>query len=112
MGLMQLEVVINTDELDTILARLNGMDDMIAEMSADEVSTVSQKAVPVDTGALKASEQIHVYGPTWFNSYTTSYAAYVELGTTKMSAQSYLRIALVMINWVSIVERAARSVGL
>jgi HK97 gp10 family phage protein len=51
-------------------------------------------AAPVDTGRLRASITHEVAGHTATIGTSVEYAPYVELGTSKMAAQPYLKPAL------------------
>lgn len=68
----------------------------VNETTAEAVS-VARSVVPVDTGALKASLDARPAQQTGsgvsgeFGSYGIDYALYVELGTSRMRAQPYLR---------------------
>ena len=57
-----------------------------------------QRLTPVDTGALKNSERVERHGDDVLliagDGQQVDYPFYVELGTSKMSAQPYMRPAL------------------
>ena len=57
-----------------------------------------QRLTPVDTGALRDSERVEVHGDAVLliagDGQQVDYPFYVELGTSKMSAQPYMRPAL------------------
>jgi len=65
---------------------------------ADAVADDARRFVPVDTGRLRASiERGNVQGTGNLSIQVTAaadHAGYVELGTSKMRAQAYLRPAL------------------
>ena len=97
---------LDTVEVNTIGAKACGA--MLKE-KADALLDASQGLVPVDTGALKASghvneveEGVHyqvIYDAPIDdpNSKWGSYALFLELGTSKMSAQPYLRPSIDLI---------------
>lgn len=57
---------------------------------AETVAEQARSVCPVDTGALQASIAVTQNGTSAEISANTDYAAYVEFGTSKMAAQSYL----------------------
>ena len=57
---------------------------------AETVKEHAQSICPVDTGALRDSIAVSQDGMNAEISANTDYAAYVEFGTSKMSAQPYL----------------------
>ncbi|MCH9836653.1 HK97 gp10 family phage protein [bacterium] len=68
---------------------------LATQRAANQIYTRSQNTVPVDTGTLKASAKVDpakgAAGEyTAQVHYETLYALYVEMGTSKMSAQPYL----------------------
>lgn len=62
--------------------------------TAHDVELGAKRTAPVDTGHLRASIAAGGGGLTWRVTAAAGYAAYVELGTSKMSAQPYLVPAL------------------
>lgn len=62
--------------------------------TAHDVELGAKQTAPVDTGNLRASIAAAGGGLTWRVTAAAHYAAYVELGTRKMSAKPYLVPAL------------------
>lgn len=110
--MLQLHVTINTSDLDAIQARLSGMDDIIADLCSSEIDEYAQRYVPVRTGFLKSTGGIFLMGNQWINYFSAGYSYFVEMGTRKMAAQSFLRITIPMVNWIENVAKAAREIGL
>lgn len=65
---------------------------------AHDVELGAKRMAPVDTGHLRGSIAAGGGGMTWRVTAAAHYAAYVELGTRRMSAQPYLVPAL-RIEW-------------
>ncbi len=107
-----LHVNINTEALDMTMARLPEMDNLIAELCADDVDDIAEMAVPIRTGFLASSGGIWLSGPQWINYFKAGYAYFVEMGTRKMAAQSFLRVAIPLVDWIGNVARSAREIGL
>lgn len=63
----------------------------IADSLLPEIVTRAKRIVPVDTGNLHDNIRALITPEGNFVIADTEYAAYVELGTSKMSAQPYLR---------------------
>ncbi len=66
---------------------------ILAEV-AEKVSVSAKKIVPVKTGALRESIEVNQEDLTAHIGSDLHYAGYIEAGTSKMSAQPYLRPAL------------------
>ena len=66
----------------------------LAMVGANVVYDISQTKVPVDSGDLQRSGEVYPSGDEAIVRYTEEYAAYVEFGTSRMAAQSYLRWAI------------------
>jgi HK97 gp10 family phage protein len=65
--------------------------DRVIEDEAEAIFALSQKIVPVDTGALQRSGS-HEHEPLKSTiGYNTPYAAFVHDGTSKQEGQPYLR---------------------
>jgi len=109
---MAFKVTINTEQLDMIAAQLDGMDDLIAEMGSSAVDDFAEMAAPIETGNLVSSLSIFLQGHYWLNIAKAGYSFFVEMGTKFMAAQSFFRVAIPAINWIEIVARAARMIGL
>lgn len=107
-----MNVAINTDPVDAIIGRLPELDSLNAELCADDIDDIAEMAVPIRTGFLAASGGIWRSGPQWINYFKAGYAYFVEMGTRFMRSQSFLRISLVLVDWIGNVARAAREVGL
>ena len=107
-----LHIEINTAAVEAVIGQMGEMDALIAETCADEINDFSAQVVPIDTGELHASRSKHVQGNTWRNAYFAPYAYFVEMGTRFMGAQSYLRLAMLTVDYIGIVVKAARAIGL
>ena len=107
-----LSIAINTAAVDGIIANLGEMDALIAEACAEDIDDFSAQVVPIDTGFLYSSRTKQVEGNRWWNRYLAGYAAFVELGTRFMRAQPYLRLALVAVDYIGNVVKAAKAIGL
>lgn len=89
------------DMIDS-LSTLNKVADLefyrVVQETKDDVVEVAQDRVPVDTGKLQGSIDgtVRTRGDNivFLVGSPVEYAAYVELGTSNMSAQPYLRPAL------------------
>jgi HK97 gp10 family phage protein len=85
-----------------LIAQLNGLADTDYLPALVEGSQVileeMQRLTPVDTGDLKASERIEVQENSVLlvagDGQQVDYPFYVELGTSKMQAQPYMRPAI------------------
>jgi HK97 gp10 family phage protein len=87
--------VIVKNHARTFAARVDAGVRTAVQRAGQSIYTRSQQSVPVDTGTLKSSAQVEpVKGAagqyTGQVHYETYYALYVEMGTSKMSAQPYL----------------------
>lgn len=65
------------------------LEDAVAK-TANDIQADAQASAPVDTGALRSSISADVRGTEAEIGPTVHYGGYVELGTSKMSAQPYL----------------------
>lgn len=80
--------------LDRILANKKKVQQVV-RWAGSRVQQEAQQTVPVDTGTLKRSIQLHIEdgGLTAVVEASTEYAGYVEYGTRFMAAQPYMRPA-------------------
>ena len=78
---------------------------------AETVKEYAQSVCPVDTGALRDSIAVSQDGMNAEVSANTDYAAYVEFGTSKMSAQPFLVPALLGNENAVLAEIAAAITG-
>lgn len=98
---MNVTVKVSGDaDLRRALAKLGGgarrdAQRLALEAGAQVVAARAQDYAPVDTGALRASIRVDDVTPDSAQvSANTDYAAFVELGTSHMAAQPFLRPAL------------------
>lgn len=83
-----------TDNTAEFMERIeNGVEAAMKELG-ESVAERAKEYCPVDTGRLQESITATADGTTVTVGSDVEYAAYVELGTYKMSAQPYLRPAL------------------
>ena len=98
-------MAISVKGLSSLQAKLNKLDPLTrraitngVQKAGTMVEGAAKMIVPVDTGALRDS--IHTTGKSTANGAEATvgssleYAAYVELGTSRMQAQPYLHPAL------------------
>lgn len=79
----------------TAMAEIQAMSDKyVAETVLPKISDAAKRIVPIDTGELHDHISPVVNADGMFVVADTDYAAFVEQGTSKMSAQPYLRPAL------------------
>ena len=91
---MSISVSVDTSKLDAIIAKLPGNRDKIIKAAAFHILGEARKRAPVATGALRDNSEV-VNGDGYTNvEFRQEYAAYVELGTHKMSAQPFLTPAV------------------
>jgi len=91
-------VKIVADTVTPKLAAFSGKIEHEVEMELDVVGAdmveLARSIVPVDTGALRESIYHRPAGLELEFGATMDYASYVEFGTPRMRAQSYIRPAL------------------
>ena len=96
---VQFKVEINAapalQALDTLVKGVPQAMGRTLERAAQEVVDGAQSIVPVDTGALRASIKVTESGKNHIvisagDNDRVVYAAFVEMGTSKMSAQPYM----------------------
>ena len=87
------DVKLDTTVLDRIAAELGqNAREVVGEIAKDALE-LSQQIVPVDTGWLKSTGAVELEETgkaLAIVAYEAEYAAYVELGTSKMGEQPYL----------------------
>jgi HK97 gp10 family phage protein len=87
------EIVVDT----TWLEKLGPITDDVLRRLCDDIATDAARLAPVLTGDLRASVQVlgvqDGVGRVGAGNDHVDYAAYVELGTSKMAAQPYLKPA-------------------
>ena len=91
---MSISVSVDTTKLNEIIAKLPGNRDKIVKATAFHILGEARKRAPVATGALRDNSQVvneQDYSNVEFNQ---EYAAYVELGTHKMTARPFLKPAV------------------
>lgn len=91
---MAIKIEIETNNSAAILAELESAIEKGLNKAGDIVVNRAKDIVPVDTGALRDSISKEVEGSKLSVGATEDYAAYVELGTSKMGARPYLRPAI------------------
>jgi len=69
-------------------------DKYVADVVLPKITTHAKRIVPVDSGDLRDSIHPEVSDEGMFVVADEEYAAHVELGTSKMAAQPFLRPAL------------------
>ena len=88
---MSVSVKLDTTVLDNIMRDLNINTDEAVKSIAYDVEGDAKIKVPVKTGNLKSSIGVRpIKSKLYWVEAKADYAAYVELGTYKMSAQPYL----------------------
>lgn len=88
-----MDIVYRQGALADIDAKIEELKDDIGK----EITDKAKQYVPVDTGELRDSINVQADDPVNKEIYigsTVEYAIYIEMGTTKMSPQPYLRPAL------------------
>ena len=91
---MSISVSVDTTKLNAIIAALPGNRDQIIRATAQHVLGEARKRAPVVTGALRDNSEV-TDGEGYKNvEFHQEYAAYVELGTHKMTARPYLTPAV------------------
>jgi HK97 gp10 family phage protein len=77
------------------IAKLQALGDKyVADVVLPKVEASAKRIVPVDSGDLHDSIHTEVTSEGMFVVADEEYASHVELGTSKMAAQPYLRPAL------------------
>jgi HK97 gp10 family phage protein len=66
----------------------------LAKGVEEEIFPQMQRLTPVDTGWLKSNERVEVSNNAVTLVADTDYALFVEMGTSKMAAQPYMRPAI------------------
>lgn len=78
-----------------MLAQLQAVSDQyVAETVLPKIANKAKRIVPVDSGILQENIRSEVTSDGMFVVADTEYAEFVELGTSKMAAQPYLRPAM------------------
>lgn len=78
-----------------MMAKLQSLSDQfVADTVLPNIAKAAKRIVPIDSGNLHDHIAPEVTAAGMFVVADTEYAAYVENGTSKMSAQPYLRPAL------------------
>ena len=91
---MSISVSVDTSKLDEIIAKLPGNRDKIVRAAALHILGEARKRAPVATGALRDNSEV-TDGDGYKNvEFHQEYAAFVELGTHKMTARPYLTPAV------------------
>ena len=91
---MSISVSVDTSKLDEIIAKLPGNRDKIVRAAALHILGEARKRAPVATGALRDNSEV-TDGEGYKNvEFHQEYAAFVELGTHKMTARPYLTPAV------------------
>lgn len=80
------------DDFDDRMQRIG--DAYVTEDVLPNIQKKAKRVVPVDTGELKSEINPYSVNKEHGVAANTEYAAFVELGTSKMAAQPYLRPAL------------------
>lgn len=76
--------------LDSLARNIDDIVEKALTKTAIDIEGDAKSLCPVDKGILRASITYEVDGTTATIGTNTEYAPYVELGTSKMSAQPYL----------------------
>lgn len=93
---------------DAVFVAVREKAEWALKVAARKVAASARQIVPVDTGSLKSTIEVKQEGLTAHIGSDIHYAAYVEAGTSKMSAQPYLRPAL-MAN-LMVIKKAFKAV--
>lgn len=94
---MSISVKVDTAKLDEIVAKLPGNRDQIIRATAFHILGVAVPRAPYRFGYLRSSGRVndeHSSSGYVNVEFTAEYAAYVELGTHKMSARPFLKPAV------------------
>ena len=83
-----------TDNTDKVLAEIERLTQQRLETAAQMVERTAKQMVPVKTGTLKRSITHVIQKTKAIIGSNLNYAPWIEMGTTKQSAQPYLRPAL------------------
>jgi HK97 gp10 family phage protein len=70
----------------------------VVAAAGSRVVSFARAIVPVDTGLLKSSIDVDVNGLSFEAGASTEYAEYVELGTSRMSAEPFMGPAFDRVN--------------
>jgi HK97 gp10 family phage protein len=92
------KVILDTRVLDRIIKQFPSESADIVAMTALQIEAKAKQNAPVDTGALRnsiSSQEIDRY--TWHVGDGVEYGFFVELGTSRMSAQPFLIPALMSV---------------
>jgi HK97 gp10 family phage protein len=107
-------VRLDTHKLDAIIRGLPGRADQHVRATAEAISGRAKALAPVDTGALRAS--IHTEAAGALSQRVADgveYGYFVELGTSRMSAQPFMTPAVEWVRatwvrgWADLFEAAA-----
>ncbi len=94
---MSMSVSIDTTKLNELIAQVPGNRDQVVRATAFHVLGIAVEKAPRRTGFLKSTGNVNAeYASSGFVNveFTAEYAAYVELGTSRMAAQPYLKPAV------------------
>ena len=89
--MMKVEII--KDDSKRVLHEVDSQTEKILADIGELIVKSAKEIVPVDTGALKESITYEVDGNSVTVGSPLNYSVYVELGTSKMGAQPYLRPA-------------------
>lgn len=91
-------IKLDTRVLDAILQKLPAESDRLVKAGAEAIQGKAATLAPVDTGALKNSLHTEKHGEfTYWVADGMEYGVFVELGTSRMSAQPFMAPA---VEWV------------
>ena len=91
---MSISVSVDVTKLNEIIAKLPGNRDKIVKATAFHILGEARKRAPVRTGYLRDHSEV-TNGDDYSNvEFHAEYAAYVELGTHKMTGRPYLKPAV------------------
>lgn len=105
--------VVDTRRLEQIVDKMPDAAAMMAEAKAEAIRSRAEANAPKRTGALAASiKKIPAGALRWIVVALAFYAAFVEWGTSKMSAQPYMRPALEASDDNDVIDKFFRALGL